>query len=169
METMKKVNKVEVYGDRTYYVVEIIDNKPSFKMLRTSALYEIIETLKELNRMHSNAILIACCYEQYNGGSFNVEVNPDEQYKEIYNYAKKKYKTFLSKAIEENITGTITHMSDEEILMEKLDKITKRIKKVNNILSDDDDDDREHWLEKLTKLEKEHEIILTQLQDIKGK
>jgi hypothetical protein len=169
METMKKINKVEVYSDRPYYVVEIINNKPSFKILRTSALYEIIETLKELNRMHSNAILIACCYEQYNGGSFNVEVNPDEQYKEIYNYAKEKYKTFLSKAIEENIKGTITHMSDEEILTEKLNKITKRIEKVNTILSDDDDDDREHWLEKLTKLEKEHEIILTQLQYIKEK
>ena len=169
METMKKINKVEVYSDRPYYVVEIIDNKPSFKMLRTSALYEIIETLKELNRMHSNAILIACCYEQYNGGSFNVEVNPDEQYKEIYNYAKEKYKTFISKAIEENINETITHMSDEEILTEKLNKITKRIEQVNNILSDDDDDEREYWLEKLTKLEKEHEIILTQLQDIKGK
>lgn len=166
METMKKTNKVQVYSDRPYYVVEIIDNKPSFKMLKTSALYEIIETLKELNRMYSNAILIACCYEEYNGGSFNIEVNPDEQYKEIYNYAKEKYKTFLSKAIEENINETITRMSDEEILTEKLNKITKRIEKVNIILSDDDNDDRKYWLEKLTKLKKEHEIISIQLQDI---
>lgn len=165
MEIMKKVNKVEVYSDRTYYVVEIINNKPSFKMIRTSALHEIIETLKELNRMHSNAILIACCYEQYNGGSFNVEVNPDEQYKEIYNYAKKKYKTFISKAIEENINETITHMSDEEILTEKLDEITKRIEHVNNILNYDNDD-RKYWLEKLAKLEKEREIISSQLHII---
>lgn len=165
MEIMKKVNKVEVYSDRTYYVVEIINNKPSFKMIRTRALHEIIETLKELNRMHSNAILIACCYEQYNGGSFNVEVNPDEQYKEIYNYAKKKYKTFISKAIEENINETITHMSDEEILTEKLDEITKRIEHVNNILNYDNDD-RKYWLEKLAKLEKEREIISSQLHII---
>ena len=56
--------------------------------------------------------------------------------------------------------------------MEKLDKITKRIEQVNNILNDGDDD-RKYWLEKLAKLEKEHEIISTQhsilLNACKGK
>ena len=100
---MKKINKVDVYKDRPYYIVESIDNNISFKMINTCNLIEIIKTLQELNNMNKNAMLIACCYEQYNGGSFNIEVNPDEQYKEIYNYGKEHYKTFLKECINNNI------------------------------------------------------------------
>ena len=104
METLRKVEKVEVWSDRPYYVVEYIDEKISFKMLKTSTLTEIIETLRQLNRMDKNAMLIACCYEQYSGGSFNIEVNPDEQYKEIYKYGNRKYKTFMDKAFDGGIS-----------------------------------------------------------------
>lgn len=164
METLRKAQKVEVWGDRPYYVVEYIDGKITFKMLSTHSLTEIIETLRQLNRMDENAILIACCYEQYNGGSFNVEVNPDKQYEEIYKYAKNHYKTFVTKAIGENITETRIHMTKEEILMEKLDKVTERIRRTKIILSDENDEaERKYWTEKLNELEKEKEVVLSQL------
>ena len=164
METLGKTQKVEVWGDRPYYIVEYIDGKISFTMLRTSTLTEIIATLRQLNRMDKNAMLIACCYEQYNGGSFNIEVNPDEQYKEIYKYGKNHYKTFMSKTIEANLGEDRTHMTKEEILMEKLNDITEKIRRVNVILSDEDDDaDRKYWTEKLNNLISEKEILLTQL------
>ena len=98
MNTIKKENKVEVWGDRPYYILEVVDGKITFKMLYTNTLTSIIETLQELTNMSEDAILIACCFEQYQG-SFNVEVNPDEQYKEIYNYGNRHYKTFTSKGI----------------------------------------------------------------------
>lgn len=165
METLRKTQKVEVWGDRPYYIVEYIDGKISFTTLRTSTLTEIIETLKQLNRMDKNAMLIACCYEQYNGGSFNIEVNPDEQYKEIYKYGKNHYKTFMSKIIDANLEEDRTHMTKEEILMKKLDEITEKIRRVNVILSDEDDDaDRKYWTEKLITLEKEQKILQTQLK-----
>lgn len=165
METLGKTQKVEVWGDRPYYIVEYIDGKISFTMLRTSTLTEIIATLRQLNRMDKNAMLIACCYEQYNGGSFNIEVNPDEQYKEIYKYGKNHYKTFMSKTIEANLGEDRTNMTKEEILMEKLNDITEKIRRVNVILSDEDDDaDRKYWTEKLNTLEKEQKTLQAQLK-----
>ena len=165
METLGKTQKVEVWGDRPYYIVEYIDGKISFTMLRTSTLTEIIATLRQLNRMDKNAMLIACCYEQYNGGSFNIEVNPDEQYKEIYKYGKNHYKTFMSKTIEANLGEDRTYMTKEEILMEKLNDITEKIRRVNVILSDEDDDaDRKYWTEKLNTLEKEQKTLQAQLK-----
>lgn len=165
METLGKTQKVEVWGDRPYYIVEYIDGKISFTMLRTSTLTEIIATLRQLNRMDKNAMLIACCYEQYNGGSFNIEVNPDEQYKEIYKYGKNHYKTFMSKTIEANLGEDRTHMTKEEILMEKLNDITEKIRRVNVILSDDNEyTDRKYWTEKLNTLEKEQKTLQAQLK-----
>lgn len=167
METLRKAQKVEVWGDRPYYVVEYIDGKITFKMLSTHSLTEIIETLRQLNRMDENAMLIACCYEQYNGGSFNIEVNPDEQYKEIYKYGKNHYKTFMSKTIEANLGEDRIYMTKEEILMEKLDKVTERIRRTKIILSDENDEaERKFWTEKLNELEIEKENILKEIDSL---
>lgn len=166
METLRKVEKVEVWGDRPYYVVEYIDGKISFKMLRTSTLTEIIETLRQLNRMDKNAMLIACCYEQYNGGSFNIEVNPDEQYKEIYNYGNRKYKTFMDKAIEGGISVNRFPMSKEEVLNEKLETINGKIELMNKTLSHEDDVEYiEYWTKRLNELETEREIVLKEINN----
>ena len=165
METLKKVEKVEVWGDRPYYVVEYIDGKISFKMLSTSTLTEIIETLRQLNRMDKNAILIACCYEQYNGGSFNIEVNPDEQYKEIYKYGDRKYKTFMNKAIEGNITENRMPMTKEKVLNEYLEKINWEIERMNKILTHEDDVEYiEYWKKRLNEFETEKEDVLKQIK-----
>ena len=164
METLKKVEKVEVWGDRSYYIVEYIDGKISFKMLSTSTLKEIIETLRQLNRMDKNAILIACCYEQYNGGGFNIEVNPDEQYKEIYKYGDRNYKTFMVKASEGGITENRIPMSKEEVLNEYLEKINWEIERMNKILTHEDDAEYiEYWKKRLNELETEKEDILKQI------
>jgi hypothetical protein len=167
METLKKVEKVEVWGDRPYYVVEYINGKISFKMLSTSTLTEIIETLRQLNRMDKNAILIACCYEQYNGGSFNIEVNPDEQYKEIYKYGNLKYKTFMNKAIEGGITENRIPMSKEEVLNEYLETINSEIERMNKILTHEDDVEYiEYWKKRLNELETEREIVLKDINNL---
>lgn len=163
METLKKVEKVEVWGDRPYYIVEYIDGKISFKMLRTSTLTEIIETLQQLKTMDKNAILIACCYEQYNGGSFNIEVNPDEQYKEIYKYGDRKYKTFMDKTIEGGITKN--RILTKEDWNEKLEKINGKIERVNFLIKDDVDF-IEHWTQRLNELETEREIILKNINNL---
>jgi hypothetical protein len=167
METLKKVEKVEVWGDRPYYVVEYIDGKISFKMLRTSTLTEIIETLRQLNRMDKNAMLIACCYEQYNGGSFNIEVNPDEQYKEIYKYGKNNYKTFISKSIDNNLDETRIPMSKEEVLNEYLETINWEIERMNKILSQEDDAKYiEYWTKRLNEYETERETVLKEINNL---
>lgn len=167
METLKKVEKVEVWGDRPYYVVEYIDGKISFKMLSTSTLTEIIETLRQLNRMDKNAMLIACCYEQYNGGSFNVEVNPDEQYKEIYKYGKNNYKTFISKSIDNNLDETRIPMSKEEVLNEYLETINWEIERMNKILSQEEDAEYiEYWTKRLNELETERETVLKEINNL---
>ena len=167
METLKKVEKVEVWGDRPYYVVEYIDGKISFKMLSTSTLTEIIETLRQLNRMNKNAMLIACCYEQYNGGSFNVEVNPDEQYKEIYKYGKNNYKTFISKSIDNNLDETRIPMSKEEVLNEYLETINWKIERMNKILSQEEDAEYiEYWTKRLNELETERETVLKEINNL---
>lgn len=167
METLKKVEKVEVWGDRPYYVVEYIDGKISFKMLKTSTLTEIIETLRQLNRMDKNAMLIACCYEQYNGGSFNIEVNPDEQYKEIYKYGKNHYKTFISKSIDNNLDETRIPMSKEEVLNEYLETINWEIERMNKILSQEDDAEYiEYWTKRLNELETERETVLKEINNL---
>lgn len=167
METLKKVEKVEVWGDRPYYVVEYINGKISFKMLSTSTLTEIIETLRQLNRMDKNAMLIACCYEQYNGGSFNIEVNPDEQYKEIYKYGKNNYKTFISKSIDNNLDETRIPMSKEEVLNEYLDTINWEIERMNKILSQEDDAEYiEYWTKRLNELETERETVLKEINNL---
>ena len=168
METLRKVEKVEVWSDRPYYVVEYIDEKISFKMLKTSTLTEIIETLRQLNRMDKNAILIACCYEQYSGGSFNIEVNPDEQYKEIYKYGNRKFKTFMDKTIEGGITENRIPMSKEEVLNEKLEKINGKIERVNFLIKDDVDF-IERWTQRLNELETEREIVLKEINKTYGK
>ena len=167
METLKKVEKVEVWGDRPYYVVEYIDGKISFKMLKTSTLTEIIETLRQLNRMDKNAMLIACCYEQYNGGIFNIEVNPDEQYKEIYKYGKNHYKTFISKSIDNNLDETRIPMSKEEVLNEYLETINWEIERMNKILSQEDDAEYiEYWTKRLNELETERETVLKEINNL---
>ena len=167
METLKKVEKVEVWGDRPYYIIEYIDGKISFKMLRTSTLTEIIETLQQLNRMDKNAMLIACCYEQYNGGSFNIEVNPDEQYKEIYKYGKNNYKTFISKSIDNNLDEIRMPMTKEEVLNEYLEKINWEIERMNKILTHEDDVEYiEYWKKRLNELETEREIVLKDINNL---
>lgn len=168
METMGKVEKVEVFSDRPYYVVEYIDGKISFKMLSTRSLTEIIATLRQLNRMDENAMLIACCYEQYNGGSFNIEVNPDEQYKEIYKYANRKFKTFMSKTIEANLDEVRITMTKEEVLNEKLDEIRLEIKQTKNVLSCkyiDDEKSIKYWTERLNNLEIEEKKVLKEMDN----
>ena len=169
METIRKVEKVEVFSDRPYYVVEYIDGKISFKMLSTRSLTEIIETLRQLNRMDENATLIACCYEQYSGGSFNIEVNPDEQYKEIYKYANRKFKTFMSKTIEANLDEVRITMTKEEVLIEKLNEVRMKIQQTKKALSwkDNDDEEIKYWTEKLNKLETEEEYIVNNINNIK--
>jgi hypothetical protein len=168
METIGKVEKVEVFSDRPYYVVEYIDGKISFKMLSTRSLTEIIATLRQLNRMDENAMLIACCYEQYSGGSFNIEVNPDEQYKEIYKYANRKFKTFMSKTIEANLDEVRMPMTKEEVLNERLDEIRLEIKQTKNILSwkyNDDEKSIKYWTEQLNNLENEEKNILKEIDN----
>lgn len=136
-------------------------------MLGTSTLTEIIETLQQLNRMDKNAMLIACCYEQYNGGSFNIEVNPDEQYKEIYKYGNRKYKTFMDKAIEGGISENRIPMSKEDVLNEKLEKINGKIERMNNILTHEEDaEDIEYWTKRLNELETEREIVLKEINNL---
>ena len=167
METLRKTNKVEIFSDRPYYIVETINGKISFKMLKTNSLTEIIETLRELNRMDDNAILIACCYEQYSGGSFNVEVNPDKQYEAIYEYGKKIYKTFINKTIEANIDEHRIPLSKEEIINEKLNNVTDKINRIKFILSDKNDaDDIKYWTELLTQFEREQEELLNELKNL---
>lgn len=93
---MLKADKVEVFRDRPYYIVKNEDGKIVFEMLSTHALYSIIDTLKRINNMDENDVLIACCYQEYQG-SFNIQVDKDSQYKAIYDYAKKHYATFEQK------------------------------------------------------------------------
>lgn len=93
---MRKSNYVEVFSDRPYYIVNVIDNEVKFEELRTKTLSETISTLKRIEKMKPSEKLIACCYERYEG-SFNVEVDPQEQYEHILMWGMENYKTFASK------------------------------------------------------------------------
>lgn len=91
---------VSVFSDRSYTSFEIKeDGSVEIKNHWTSALYSIIDFLKELDKWiacDSNVILVAACYEQYQG-SYNVVVDIKEQRKKIIEYAINNYKTFAAK------------------------------------------------------------------------
>ena len=93
---MRKENFVNVYSDRPYYIMEYIDGNFNIKELQTNNLTNIISTLKEIEKMKPQDIIMAACYQQYEG-SFNVIVDKNEQYKKIYEYANSHYKTFKQK------------------------------------------------------------------------
>jgi hypothetical protein len=96
---MKKGNYVDVFSDRPYYIVEIVDGKIEMKECWTNSLTNVIQTLKEIKNMNDSAILMSACYRQYEG-SYNVIVNPKEQYEKIYEYGSNHYKTFHQKFCE---------------------------------------------------------------------
>lgn len=93
---MKKENFVEVFSDRPYYIMEIVDGKIKMKECWTNTLSNVIDTLNEIKNMDENAILMSACYKQYEG-SYNVIVNPQEQYEKIFEYGSCHYKTFHQK------------------------------------------------------------------------
>lgn len=91
---MRKEKSVEVFSDRTYTIIKIEDEKIKYEHLSTDNLTNIINTLKAIKSMGKDSILFACCYKQYEG-SYNIEVDSQEQYECIFTYATKHYKTFL--------------------------------------------------------------------------
>lgn len=93
---MQKEKSVEVFSDRTYTIIKIEDNKIRYEHLSTDNLTNIISTLRAIRSMEKGSILFACCYKQYEG-SYNVEVDAQEQYERIFTYATQNYKTFLKK------------------------------------------------------------------------
>ena len=93
---MEKVNYVEVFCDRPYYIVSVENNEVKFKEIRTKTLSGVIESLKQIKNMKPLDRLIACCYRQYEG-SFNIEVDPQKQYEKIYEYGMDNYATFAKK------------------------------------------------------------------------
>lgn len=93
---MRKENSVEVFSDRTYTFIKIEDNNIRYEHLSTDNLTNIINALKTIRSMGEDSILFACCYKQYEG-SYNIEVDAQEQYERIFTYATKHYKTFLKK------------------------------------------------------------------------
>lgn len=93
---MRKEKFVDVYSDRPYYIMEYIDGNFNIKELQTNNLTNIIITLKEIENMKPQDIIMAACYKQYEG-SFNVIVDKNEQYQKIYDYANLNYKTFKQK------------------------------------------------------------------------
>lgn len=93
---MRKENYVDVYCDRPYYIMKVINGKIEIKEINTSNLSNIIDALKEIENMNENDILMVACYRQYEG-SYNVIVDKNEQYKKIYDYANLNYKTFKKK------------------------------------------------------------------------
>lgn len=130
---MKTVEKVEVFSDMTFYIIDSINGKLHWKTLYTGTLYSLIDTLKEIKEMSKDATLIACCYKQYEG-SFNVIVDPVKQYENLYNYALKEYKTFPSKVEEENLPGTIVLMDNTTYLTDKLNEVDANLEDLHNIL-----------------------------------
>lgn len=90
---MKQKPSVEAFSDRTFTIIKIKDDKIMCDEYYTSTLQEIKRTLDALKDMDENDVCLACCYKQYEG-SFNVIVNPKEQYSQICNYACHHYKTF---------------------------------------------------------------------------
>lgn len=93
---MRKEKYVDVYCDRPYYIIEIVDGEVKMKECFTNTLTNTIDTLKDIKNMNENDILMSACYKQYEG-SYNVIVDPKEQYKKIFEYASNNYKTFLQK------------------------------------------------------------------------
>lgn len=93
---MRKEKRVEVFMDRPYYIINMENGKINIEELSTRNLSEIVKTLNRIKTMEQDDTLIACCYKEYEG-SFNVEVDKDEQYKEIFKYGQSKYKTFETK------------------------------------------------------------------------
>ena len=96
---MKKENSVEVFSDRPYYIMEVIDGKIQIEECWTNSLTNLVDALTKIKNMNENAILMSACYQQY-VGSYNVIVNPKEQYKKIYEYGEMHYKTFHQKYCE---------------------------------------------------------------------
>jgi hypothetical protein len=93
---MRKEKYVDVYCDRPYYILENIEGEIKIKECCTNSLTNIINTLKDIKNMNENDILMSACYRQYEG-SYNVIVDPKEQYKKIFEYGSNNYKTFLQK------------------------------------------------------------------------
>jgi hypothetical protein len=93
---MRKENFVDVFSDRPYYIMEIVDGEIKMKECLTNTLSNVIDTLNEIKNMDENAILMSACYQQYEG-SYNVIVNPKEQYEKIFEYGSCHYKTFHQK------------------------------------------------------------------------
>lgn len=126
---LKKIESVEVFSDMTFYIVDTLDGKLCWQTLYTNALYSLVDTLKSINDMHKDATLIACCYRQYEG-SYNVEVDPVKQYERIYEYANRNYKTFLSKALDANLSDSIVLKSRKEVLESKLNEVESDIARI---------------------------------------
>lgn len=93
---MEYKNSVEVFKDRTYTVIKNENGHFKFTNLSTRTLTDIIKTLHTLEKVDDEELCLACCYQQYDG-SFNVKVDPKEQYQRIYEYASDVYSTFLKK------------------------------------------------------------------------
>ena len=93
---MRKEKFVDVFSDRPYYIMEIVDGEIKMKECWTNTLSNVIDTLNEIKNMDENAILMSACYQQYEG-SYNVIVNPKEQYEKIFEYGSSHYKTFHQK------------------------------------------------------------------------
>lgn len=93
---MRKEKYVDVYCDRPYYIMRIVDGEIQMKECTTSTLGNVIDTLNDIKNMNENDILMSACYQQYEG-SYNVIVDPKEQYEKIFEYGKNHYKTFISK------------------------------------------------------------------------
>jgi hypothetical protein len=93
-------NSVEVYSDRTYTSIKVLENgELEIKHHWTKSLGDILELLKLLDQWiqdSTNVVLMAACYEQYHG-SYNVIVDLVEQRERIINYADRHYKTFGQK------------------------------------------------------------------------
>lgn len=93
-------NSVEVYSDRTYTSIQVLENgELEIKHYWTKTLGGIIDLLQLLDQWienSTNVTLMAACYEQYYG-SYNVIVDLKEQRERIINYAESHYKTFAQK------------------------------------------------------------------------
>ena len=99
---MHNKESVEVYSDRTYTIVETLDDGTINIIHRwTKSLGQIIDFLQEIDKWiesEANVVMMACCYEQYQG-SYNVVVNMKAQRERIIQYANAHYKTFSTKYI----------------------------------------------------------------------
>lgn len=90
-------DSVEVFRDRAYTIVEVIDGNIVCNNYETNNIDNTIDFIKALDRAkEKNAVCLASCYETY-VGSHNVLVNMQAQRDRVYEWACNKYKTFSQK------------------------------------------------------------------------